>query len=75
VTEIRIPQIGIDMASGAISAWLVEDGATVSEGEPIYTLATDKVELEIEAPVSGHLRQVGLAGQPYEVGVLIAFID
>jgi pyruvate/2-oxoglutarate dehydrogenase complex dihydrolipoamide acyltransferase (E2) component len=75
VTELRIPQIGTDMVSGSINAWLVDDGATVAVGQPVYLLETDKVEMEIESPVSGRLTQVGAAGQPYEVGRVIGYIE
>lgn len=36
------------MAEGIIDKWLVEDGAHVMKGEPIFVVATDKVETEIE---------------------------
>jgi pyruvate/2-oxoglutarate dehydrogenase complex dihydrolipoamide acyltransferase (E2) component len=75
VIELRIPQIGTDMVSGSIASWSVQDGAEVERGQVVYLLETDKVEMEIEAPTAGRLRQVGLVGEPYEVGELIGYID
>lgn len=75
MTELRIPQIGTDMVSGSISAWLVEDGTVVVVGQPVYLLDTDKVEMEIESPAAGRLTQVGTAGEPYEVGRLVGYIE
>ena len=44
-------------------------------GEAIYTIETDKVESEIEAPVAGVLRQIGEEGETYDVGTLLGEID
>jgi pyruvate/2-oxoglutarate dehydrogenase complex dihydrolipoamide acyltransferase (E2) component len=41
----------------------------------VYLLETDKVEMEIESPVNGRLTQVGAAGEPYEVGHVIGYIE
>ena len=73
--EIRIPKPGDAIVEGTIARWLAADGAQVREGQSLYLLETEKVELEIEAPVSGVLRHVGAEGQTYPVGALIATID
>lgn len=75
MTEIRIPQVGMEMAAGAISVWLADDGASVVAGQPIYVLETDKVEMDIESPAAGILRHVGTVGEEYPVGELIARIE
>jgi 2-oxoglutarate dehydrogenase E2 component (dihydrolipoamide succinyltransferase) len=36
--------------------WLVEDGARVEEEQPLYIVATDKVETEVTSPATGVLR-------------------
>jgi pyruvate/2-oxoglutarate dehydrogenase complex dihydrolipoamide acyltransferase (E2) component len=73
--EIRIPKLGVAMTEGAIAQWLVEDGAVVAAGEPLYVLETDKVENEIESPATGVVRIVATPGEVYDVGTLIATID
>ena len=40
--EIRIPKLGVAMTEGTIVQWLVEDGAAVAAGVPIYVLETDE---------------------------------
>ena len=75
MTEIRIPKPGDAIVEGTIARWLAADGAQVREGQSLYLLETEKVELEIEAPVAGVLRHVGAEGQTYPVGALIATID
>jgi len=54
--EILLPKIGFSMTQGEINEWLVADGATVTEGQPIYTLESDKAMQEVEAPASGVLK-------------------
>jgi pyruvate/2-oxoglutarate dehydrogenase complex dihydrolipoamide acyltransferase (E2) component len=73
--EIRIPKLGVAMTEGTVVQWLVEDGAAVGAGEPLYVLETDKVENEIESPAAGVIRIVGTPGEVYDVGTLIATID
>jgi len=72
---ISIPRLGFAMTEGTIVEWVVDDGATVEAGDHIYTLESDKVETEIEAPASGILHQVGVAGETYEVGAHIGDIE
>lgn len=73
--EIRIPKLGMEMTEGTLSSWLADDGATVSQDQPVYLLETDKVENEIAAPVSGILHHVGTEGETYPVGEVIATIE
>ncbi len=75
MTEIRIPQASMEMTEGAIDAWLVDDGTRVEAGQPIYTLETDKVVMEVESPAAGVLRRVGEPGETYQVGDLIGHIE
>jgi pyruvate/2-oxoglutarate dehydrogenase complex dihydrolipoamide acyltransferase (E2) component len=72
---ISIPKLGVAMTEGSLVEWLVEDGATVAAGEPLYLLETDKVENEIEAPTSGVVRVMVAAGAVYPVGTKIAEIE
>ena len=69
--EIKIPQLGVTMTEGEITEWLVEDGETVAQGDPIYNLATDKTETEIESPAAGTLEIVGEVETSYGVGTVV----
>ncbi|HEY1703864.1 MAG TPA: lipoyl domain-containing protein [Trebonia sp.] len=73
--ELRIPQLGVTMKEGAITEWLAADGTPVTEGQAVYTLATDKTETDIEAPASGTLRIIGEVEKDYPVGTVVAVID
>lgn len=73
--NICIPKLGVAMTEGTIVEWLVDDGATVSAGQPLYVLENEKVENEIEAPAPGVVHLVGTPGEVYAVGTLIATIE
>ena len=73
--ELRIPQAGSEMGEGELVEWLVPSGTRVEEGQPVYVLATDKVEMNVEVPASGILHHVGEAGQVYAVGTVIGHIE
>ena len=72
---VLLPKIGFSMNEGILSEWLVEDGAQVSEGQPIYALESDKSTNEVESPASGTIRLLGEVGETYEVGAVLAEID
>lgn len=74
-TTLYIPRLAVSMTEGTITEWLVEDGATVTAGQPIYVLETDKTESEIEAPAAGVLRIEADPGEALEVGTPIGEIE
>jgi pyruvate dehydrogenase E2 component (dihydrolipoamide acetyltransferase) len=74
-SEIRIPKIGMSATEMTLSEWMFADGETVSVGDVIYTVETDKTATEIEAQASGVLRITGVEGEVYPVGTLIGTIE
>lgn len=75
MTEVRIPKPGDAITEAEVTEFFVEDGATVSEGEPLYSMATDKAEMDIESPASGTISWKVEEGGTYEVGALVAVIS
>lgn len=73
-TSLTIPKLQMSTTEGTLAEWLVEDGASVEEGQPIYSLETDKSVQEIEAPAAGKLVQKKAAGETYDVGTEIGEI-
>lgn len=73
--ELLIPQLGVTMTEGTITAWLAEDGQTVQQGDLLYTLATDKTETDIESPAAGTLVIVGEIEVEYPVGTVVGRIE
>jgi pyruvate/2-oxoglutarate dehydrogenase complex dihydrolipoamide acyltransferase (E2) component len=74
-TDILLPQIGFAMHEGQLTEWLVEDGQSVVEGQPLFTLEADKSANEVEAPATGVLRILQPAGAIYPVGAVLGAID
>jgi pyruvate/2-oxoglutarate dehydrogenase complex dihydrolipoamide acyltransferase (E2) component len=72
---INVPKLGVSMTEGTIVEWLVADGDSVTEGQPIYVIETDKVENEVEATASGTVRITGEEGETYSVGQAIGEIE
>jgi len=72
--ELRVPKAAVSMQSGVIERWLVDDGAEVEIGQPIYNLEIEKSLVEVEAPAAGILRQTAQAGEELPVGHLIGEI-
>jgi pyruvate/2-oxoglutarate dehydrogenase complex dihydrolipoamide acyltransferase (E2) component len=73
--ELRIPQAGSEMEEGELTEWLVPSGSRVEEGQSVYVLATDKVEMDVEASASGILHHVAEAGEVYAVGTVVGHVD
>ncbi|HEX7822279.1 MAG TPA: lipoyl domain-containing protein [Sphingobium sp.] len=74
-TEIILPKIGFSMNEGTLAEWLAADGATVTEGQPLFLLEADKSSNEVEAPAAGTLRIQAEAGGTYEVGTVLGTIE
>lgn len=72
--DIILPKLGFSMNEGELLEWLVEDGATVEQGQPLFTLESDKSAQEIEAPGAGVLKVLKPAGETYQVGTILGQI-
>jgi pyruvate dehydrogenase E2 component (dihydrolipoamide acetyltransferase) len=53
-----MPKLGMNMTEGHIVSWLVEEGTTIKEGDPILEIETDKATNEVEAPASGIIAKI-----------------
>ncbi|MGV6813801.1 MAG: 2-oxoglutarate dehydrogenase complex dihydrolipoyllysine-residue succinyltransferase [Phycisphaerales bacterium] len=74
-TKIVIPNVGESVTSGVIAAWTVEDGAYVERDETVLELETDKVTMEVPAPVSGVVKHAAEEGDEVDVGASVGEID
>jgi pyruvate/2-oxoglutarate dehydrogenase complex dihydrolipoamide acyltransferase (E2) component len=73
-TEVLLPKIGFSMNDAVLSQWLIDDGAQVQAGQPLYSIESDKSVQEIESPASGTLRILAAVGETYTVGTVLAEI-
>jgi pyruvate dehydrogenase E2 component (dihydrolipoamide acetyltransferase) len=53
--NITLPRLGWSMEEGKFLAWLRKDGDSIKEGDPLFTLESDKAAQEVEAIDSGFL--------------------
>ncbi|MEU3340083.1 2-oxo acid dehydrogenase subunit E2 [Streptomyces sp. NPDC006668] len=72
--EVLLPKIGLTMQDGTIDEWLVPAGAFVSEGDALLRLATDKVDVDVEAEGQGVFHPVVPAGTTVPAGALIGWL-
>ncbi len=73
--EVIMPKFGFTQEESEILEWLKKDGETVEKGDPIATVSTDKLSMEVEAPESGILSGIRYkAGDIVPVTKIIAFI-
>ncbi|MGW0472391.1 dihydrolipoamide acetyltransferase family protein [Streptomyces coeruleorubidus] len=72
--EVLLPKIGLTMQEGTIDEWLVPVGAAVAEGDALLRLATDKVDVDVEAEAGGLFHPVVPAGVTVPTGALIGWL-
>ncbi|MFN3864557.1 MAG: 2-oxoglutarate dehydrogenase complex dihydrolipoyllysine-residue succinyltransferase [Erythrobacter sp.] len=75
-TEIKVPALGESVTEGTIAEWFKQPGEAVAADEPICSLETDKVAVDVPSPVAGVMAQHRAAvGDTVEVGTVIAIIE
>lgn len=57
-TFVPLPKLGMNQEEGEIVSWLVSEGDSVTEGQPIVEIETDKATVELEATASGVLARI-----------------
>ncbi len=74
-TDVNVPTLGESITEATVGQWLKAPGDAVALDEPIVSLETDKVAVEVNAPVAGTLaEQLVKEGDTVAVGALIARI-
>ena len=74
--EIIVPTLGESIVEATVSKWLKNEGEYVEVDEPVVELETDKVTLEVPAPISGVIGSIIAAeGETVEVGQNIGALD
>jgi 2-oxoglutarate dehydrogenase E2 component (dihydrolipoamide succinyltransferase) len=76
MTDVRLPPLGETVSEGTIVRWLKTVGETVSAGEPLFEVETDKVETEVPSPVTGRLDAILVPeGETAEIGSVLARVE
>jgi 2-oxoglutarate dehydrogenase E2 component (dihydrolipoamide succinyltransferase) len=72
-TDVKVPALGESITEATLGQWLKAPGDAIAADEPIASLETDKVAVEVNAPVAGTLaEQLVREGDTVEVGAIIA---
>src|SRR5438445_9583361 len=75
-TDVKVPALGESITEGTLAQWLKKLGEAVKADEPIASLETDKVTVEVPSPTAGVLtEQLVEEGDTVAVGAVIARID
>ena len=74
-SEIKVPILGESVTEGTIGEWLKQPGDRVEVDEPVASLETDKVAIEVPSTVAGVIGELKAAvGDTVEVGAVIATV-
>jgi pyruvate/2-oxoglutarate dehydrogenase complex dihydrolipoamide acyltransferase (E2) component len=74
-TFFALPKLGMNQEDGELVRWLVAEGATVSAGQPLVEVETDKTTVELESPADGVLgRIVRREGEVVPINGVLAVI-
>ena len=75
-TEVKVPVLGESITEATLGQWLKKPGEPVAVDEPIASLETDKVAVEVPSPVAGIMGAYAVEeGATVNVGAVIASID
>jgi len=75
-SEFKLPELGENIDSGDLVRLMISVGASVSEGQPIMELETDKAVVEVPSTVSGVVREIKVKeGQKVKVGEVIFTLE
>lgn len=74
--EIRMPKLRPEMKEGVLCAWLKGEGDSVSVGEPIFEIETDKVVNQVESTENGVIKKLLFEdGDTVAVDTAVAIIE
>ncbi len=75
-TTIKMPQLGESVTEGTIERWLVKEGDTVEQYDPLFEVVTDKVNAEVPAEIGGTIAKILVpeGSDGVKVGTAIALL-
>ena len=72
--EILLPKLGLTMEEGTVDEWLVADGTPITVGMPLLRLATDKIDVDVEAEGDGILARAVPDGTTLAPGSVLGWL-
>jgi 2-oxoglutarate dehydrogenase E2 component (dihydrolipoamide succinyltransferase) len=75
-SNIVVPEVGESVVDARVAKWLRKEGESVSVGDPLVELETDKIDLEVAAPQGGVLKRIDRKdGEDVKVGEVLGVIE
>lgn len=76
IIEVTMPKFGLMMQKAIISNWYKKPGEGVKKGEPLFSIETEKVVTDVEAPETGILTRIMVEmGETADVAATVAEIN
>src|SRR6476646_1322067 len=76
VTEFKLPELGENLYQGDLVRLMIAPGATVSEGQPVIELETDKAVVEVPSSISGTVKDILVKqGEKVKVGQVVFTVE
>jgi pyruvate dehydrogenase E2 component (dihydrolipoamide acetyltransferase) len=73
--ELLMPKLGMTMEEGILTEWFKQEGDEVEQGDPIFEVMTDKINIEVEAPKAGVLlKKLADEGETVPVNQVVGYI-
>src|SRR5688500_10174624 len=74
--NVVVPEVGESIVDARVAKWLRKEGESVSVGDPLVELETDKIDLEVAAPQGGVLKRIDRKdGEDVKVGEVLGVIE
>ena len=76
MTEFKLPELGENVHQGDLVRLMIAPGATVSEGQPVIELETDKAVVEVPSSISGTVKDILVKqGEKVKVGQVVFTVE
>jgi pyruvate dehydrogenase E2 component (dihydrolipoamide acetyltransferase) len=76
VTEFKLPELGENIYQGDLVRLMISPGASITEGQPVMELETDKAVVEVPSSVSGTVKEIRVKeGEKVKVGQVIFTLE
>src|SRR6266576_1984511 len=76
VTEFKLPELGENIHQGDLVRLMISPGASITEGQPVMELETDKAVVEVPSSVSGTVKDIRVKeGEKINVGQVIFTVE
>ena len=74
-SAFKLPDLGEGLTEGEVARWLVSEGQTIAEDDPLVEIQTDKATVEIPSPYAGTVLKIVVAeGEMAPVGAVLVVI-